>query len=243
MISSGLSSELSTIVTWLIEGARPADQPQDVLQRLCHQLTSAGLAIDRAAVFVSTLHPNVMGRRFLWNRGEDVDVGEAGHHMLDSDLYRKSTVAEVMKTGKPIRCRIEEPHHLANYNIVDELRAEKFTDYVIHPLDFLNGEYHAVSWSTKRTGGFTDEDMLALNAIRGPLARIAEIYALKRMSINLLDTYLGHRTGQRILEGRIRRGDIEHINAAIMVADLRGFYRPQQSAFRRRSHQHAQYIL
>ncbi|MGI9490833.1 MAG: adenylate/guanylate cyclase domain-containing protein [Geminicoccaceae bacterium] len=223
MNSSSLSPELSAVVTWLTEGARPANQPQDVVQRLCSQLVSAGLAIDRCAVFVTTLHPNIMGRRFIWNPGQEVDVGEAPHRVLDTDLYRRSTAAEVIRTGKTIRLRMSEAGDQDDYNIADELRSEGFTDYVMHPLDFLNGENHAVSWATKSAGGFSDEDMAALNAIRGPLSRIAEIYALKRMSINLLDTYLGHRTGQRILEGKIRRGDIERINAAIMVADLRGF--------------------
>lgn len=223
MTLPNLPSELLAIVTWLTEGARPADQPEDVLHGLCNQLVSAGLAIDRSAIFVRTLHPSIMGRRFIWNPGQEVDISEADYQILDSDLYRKSTVVKVMTDGEAIRCRIGNADDPDDYNIVGELRAEGFTDYVIHPLDFLSGETHAVSWATKRPGGFTDDDMLALNAVRAPLARIAEIFALKRVSINLLDTYLGHRTGQRILEGKIRRGDIERIDAAVMVADLRGF--------------------
>ncbi len=221
--SSNLPPELAAIVTWLTEGARPADQPEDVVQKLCSQLVSAGLAIDRCAVFVTTLHPNIMGRRFLWNPGQDVDIGEADYQVLETDLYRKSTAAKVLNSGETIRCRIGETGDPGDYDIVEDLRAEGFTDYIIQPLDFLNGENHAISWATKRAGGFTDDNMSALDAIRAPLARLAEIYALRRTSITLLDTYLGHRTGQRIMEGKIRRGDLEHINAAIMVADLRGF--------------------
>ncbi len=221
--SSTLSPELAAVVTWLTEGARPAAQPEDVVQGLCSQLISAGLAIDRCAAFVTTLHPNIMGRRFLWNRGQDVAIGEADYQIQETDLYRKSTAAKVLASGETIRCRIGKTGDQGEYNIVEDLRAEGFTDYVIQPLDFLNGENHAISWATKRRGGFTDDDLRALDAIRAPLARIAEIYALRRTSITLLDTYLGHRTGQRIMEGKIRRGDLEHINAAIMVADLRGF--------------------
>ena len=66
-------------------------------------------------------------------------------------------------------------------------------------------------------------NILALMSVREPLARIAEIHALRRTAGNLLDTYVGHRTGQRILEGKIRRGDVQTIHAAILVADLRGF--------------------
>lgn len=218
-----LSPALGATITWLTEGARSANQPQEVVHQLCSQLIAAGLVIDRCAVFVSTLHPSVMGRRFLWNPGQEVQVNEANYEVLESNTYRRSSVALVFRTGKAIRLYLEAPDCPDEYNIVNDLRAEGFTDYVIHPLDFLNGQHHAISWATKRPGGFSDGDIVALQAVRTPLARIAEIYALRRNTGNLLDTYVGHRTGQRILEGKIRRGDVETIHAAILMADLRGF--------------------
>jgi adenylate cyclase len=39
----------------------------------------------------------------------------------------------------------------------------------------------------------------------------------------LLDTYIGHHAGGRILAGHIRRGDIEEIDAAIWISDMREF--------------------
>src|ERR1700756_2001530 len=41
--------------------------------------------------------------------------------------------------------------------------------------------------------------------------------------VTLLDTYIGHQSGERILAGRIRRGDTEAIRAVIWLSDLRGF--------------------
>jgi adenylate cyclase len=43
------------------------------------------------------------------------------------------------------------------------------------------------------------------------------------MGSTLLDTYVGHDAGERILAGHIRRGDIEEIHAAIWLSDMRGF--------------------
>ncbi|MDH3660005.1 MAG: adenylate/guanylate cyclase domain-containing protein [Alphaproteobacteria bacterium] len=217
------SLDLGATITWLTEGARSASTPQDVVHQLCSQLTAAGLAIDRCAVFVSTLHPAIMARRFLWNPGQDVQINEANYELQESDTFKTSSVPVVMRTGKAIRRHLAAEDCPDDYNIIDELRAEGFTDYIIHPLDFLNGQHHAISWATKKAGGFSDEDITALLAVQAPLARIAEIYALRRTAGNLLDTYVGHRTGQRILDGKIRRGDVEAIDAAILVADLRGF--------------------
>ncbi|MGI9500999.1 MAG: hypothetical protein ACR2P3_13255 [Geminicoccaceae bacterium] len=190
-----LSPAFAATITWLAEGAKTASTPQDVVQQLCSQLTAAGLAIDRCAAFVSTLHPNVMARRFLWNRGQSVRVDEADYNLRETETFRKSTVPVVMQTGKAIRLHLADQNCPDEYNIVDELRAEGFTDYVIHPLDFLNGQNHAISWSTRKASGFSDNDIITLLAVRAPLARIAEIYALSRTAGNLLDTYVGHRSG------------------------------------------------
>jgi class 3 adenylate cyclase len=56
-----------------------------------------------------------------------------------------------------------------------------------------------------------------------PLTRVAEIWGMRRLATNLLDAYVGHQTGARILAGQIRRCHTEAIRAAIWLSDLRGF--------------------
>ena len=104
------------------------------------------------------------------------------------------------------------------------------TDYFALPLRFTSGENYAVSWTTREPGGFTDDDIDALCRINGPLTRVAEILALRRVAGNLLDTYVGSRStyvgsrsGSQILAGHIRRGDTAVIDAVIWLSDLRGF--------------------
>jgi adenylate cyclase len=53
------------------------------------------------------------------------------------------------------------------------------------------------------------------------LSRLIEVHALRRTTTTLLDTYLGKYTGQRVLEGSIKRGDGENIHAVIWFCDLR----------------------
>ena len=80
-----------------------------------------------------------------------------------------------------------------------------------------------MSWATRRAGGFTDQDIARLAAINRPFARIIEIMALHRLCTTLLDTYVGHGSGERVLKGAIRPGDVQRIEAAILVSDMRGF--------------------
>jgi adenylate cyclase len=214
---------VGAIVGWLIRGAPTARRGEDVLAELCERLVACGLPLHRVAVFVTTLHPDIMGRRFLWREGEGVVVTEAEYGMMATDTYRRSPVPIVFATARPIRRRVEDPDCPNDYEILDEMRAEGVTDYLIQPLPFTNGEVHAISWTTRRPGGFSDGDIAALEAVQLPLARLAEVYALRRVAITLLNTYVGRDAGERILQGRIRRGEIERIHAVILLSDLRDF--------------------
>ena len=214
---------LGRIVGWLIDGAPSAGRPEEVLATLCERLAACGVPLHRVAVFVRTLHPNVMGQRFLWRPGQEAEVTEQPHEYLETDGYLASAIALVHGGQGPIRRRLADPECPSDFGIIEELRAEGVTDYLVQPLAFSNGEIHAVSWTTIRPGGFSEDDIGALEAIVRPLARVAETHALRRVARTLLDTYVGHGAGERILHGRIQRGDIERIQAVILSADLRGF--------------------
>ncbi|NQV57270.1 MAG: adenylate/guanylate cyclase domain-containing protein, partial [Rhodospirillales bacterium] len=87
------AADVQSVLDWLMDGARSVHQPQDVLLELCQRLTDCGIPIFRAAVFVTTLHPNVAGRGFFWREGQtEVEVGEASYGMMISDLYLKNPI-------------------------------------------------------------------------------------------------------------------------------------------------------
>jgi adenylate cyclase len=215
--------DIAAVVDWLVDGARTATTPQDVLAQLCERLVACGLPLHRVAMFVRTLHPDVMGQRLLWRAGEEVMVSDADYALLETETYQRSPVRIVFRAAQPIRLPVEAPDCPQDYPIVEELRAEGVSDYLIQPLPFTSGEIDAVSWTTTRPGGFADAELAGLEAVRLPLARLVEVYTLRHTAINLLDTYVGRHAGERILGGRIRRGDIERIEAVIMLTDLRDF--------------------
>jgi adenylate cyclase len=61
--------DTKSIVDWLTDGARSAPRPEMVLADSCDQLVQVGIPLWRVAVFVRTLHPEIMGRRFIWQPG------------------------------------------------------------------------------------------------------------------------------------------------------------------------------
>jgi adenylate cyclase len=210
------------VVEWLNDGARSAPLPDQVLAQMCERLLQCGIPLWRVAVFVRTLHPEVMGRRFLWQSGQEVQVREGSFDVLDTAEYQNSPFAAVLTTGKSYRRRLGEQAG-DDFPIVNDLRAEGVTDYFATPLIFTDGAIHVATWSTREPGGFTEEQFAGIESVITPLARVAEIRALRRTASNLLDTYVGHQAGERIWAGRIRRGHTETIHAVIWLSDMRGF--------------------
>jgi adenylate cyclase len=214
---------IQPIVQWLVHGARNAALSQEVLTELCQRLTAAGLPLWRVMVFVRTLHPQIVGRRFMWHPDTGTEVTDGSFELLERRTFRESPMVYVANIGEALRRRLADPDCVMDYPVLHDLRAEGVTDYFVAPLHFSGGEVHFSSWATRQPGGFTDAEIEAIESLIPPLARIAEIRAWYRVAGNLLTTYIGKNAGARVLAGHIRRGDTETIHAAIWLSDMRGF--------------------
>lgn len=208
---------------WLLDGVPGAKQAADVAERIGVDLVESGVPVNRLTVWVTTLHPTIVGRQFRWRPGGPATVADLTIPAQSSAAFQSSPVAVMTREKREIRQRIDDSLAPDKYPILHELRAEGFTDYLCAPLFFTSGEVHGVSFATRASGGFTDAHLDAMRHILRPLARIAEIFALRRVATNLLSTYVGHDSGARILSGRITRGDVETLRAVIWFSDLRGF--------------------
>jgi adenylate cyclase len=211
------------IVEWLADGARSAPHPAQVLAQLSERLVACGIPLWRVAVFVRTLHPQIMGRRFVWRPGSEVEVSEAPFETFETAEFRENPVARVYATREAIRRCLADTDCPIDFPILRSLRDEGVTDYLASPLVFTDGARQVVTLTTRQSGGFSEAQIAGLETVIAPLARVTEIRALRRTASNLLDVYVGHQAGERVLDGRIRRGDVEEIHAAIWLSDMRGF--------------------
>ncbi len=210
-------------VDWLLDGAPGALRATDVIDQVCRHLRAEGVPIDRSALFVQVLHPQFMAMSSYWLPDQPIAVKPAPYALAAEDSYQNSPATLVMTTGGSVRRDLTAAPAPGEMAILEQLRAEGFTDYLILPLRFGRGDVHAISFATRRADGFSDADIARLEAIVRPLARIMEIMVLRRLGSTLLDTYVGRRSGERVLRGVIRPGDVERIEAAILFTDLRGF--------------------
>jgi adenylate cyclase len=214
--------ELQKLADWIIDGARSKPVPAEMMAEVCERMLQAGLPLWRVGFFVRTLHPDILGRNFVWRPGQEVVIGTVDFDIRESEGFRHSPLAIVFGESREVRCRVDDPES-PHYPVFDEMRAEGVTDYIAIPLRFIDGTVNASSWTTRQPGGFTDDELAALRAVVTPITRIIEIINARRTASLLLDTYVGNRAGERILGGQIRRGHNETMHAAIWLSDLRAF--------------------
>lgn len=195
-----------------------------LLDRYARRLVEAGLPLHRVSLHIPQLHPQLAARSLVW----DADSGgavEAAHEHSARHLptYVASPVKPIFEGGPPIRRHLESADCAKDFPIVQELAAQGFTDYTIRPLLFSDRRPNAISLATRRPGGFAEIDLAVLDQTLPAFASVLELRQLQRTAQEVLSTYVGPNTGERILSGAIRRGDGEMIHAVLWYCDLRGF--------------------
>ncbi len=215
-------AQLDNLITWLADGARSAVETERFMAETCERMVAAGIPLFRVGVFVSTLHPSLMGRGFIWRAGAGVTLGSMAHGEDEGDEFLLSPLFRVFNEGIEVRHRIGGIES-SNVPFLTDMRNEGSTDYVALPLHMSGGDIQASSWTTRDPGGFSDEQLAGLRRMMPALTRMIEIHLLRHMGAGLLDNYVGARAGARILKGQIRRGHTETMQAVIWLSDLRGF--------------------
>lgn len=189
---------------------------------LGRRLRAAGLPIDRLALHLRTLHPELFGRSIAWSPDEAVEVRDRAHGIEVSPGFAGSPLRRVMEMRKPMIVRLDGASDPAWVH-TDLFDGRGLVEFVIVPLRNSDGLVSAATFSTRRANGFALSDLATLDRIVPALRNACELRTLGRVELTLLDTYVGATTARRVMAGRIRRGEVERLEAALMLCDLRGF--------------------
>lgn len=216
------TASVDDVEGWLLTDALGEEDVLLFFEQLCWRLVAAGLPLDRASLHVGTLHPQLFGFGWNWNRVDglcdEVRVAEAA---LANDAYRRNPLFQVIETGEAFRGRTGDAAQ--RFPLMAELSRQGYVDYAAIPLR-TGGAYHnAATVATKRAGGFSESQFGDLTRLLRLAALHVERHIAVRIAANVLDTYLGAAAGGRVLRGSIKRGSGESIRAIIWASDLRGF--------------------
>lgn len=209
---------------WLVTEAGMYETAESFFQAFAEQQVASGIPVFRQTAFLRTLHPQVVGRTLVWKRGRpSVDVVAIPHGMRETPQFASSPFAPLMEGAGAVRRRLDLPDPPRDFPILDEIRAEGATDYVALPLAFTNGFLNFLTWATDEKGGFRTEQLDRLYALLPLLSLRLELLVRRELTGGLMEIYLGHDAGRRVLDGAIRRGEGRSLEAVIWLSDLRDF--------------------
>jgi adenylate cyclase len=210
------------IIEWLVSDYCHDLDVANLVEGLGVRLVNAGLPIDRLGFHLFMIDPEILGRAIAWSPGEPVEIISRRHGFENTALGQKNPVRHVLTTGSWLTIRPNQPG-TDDWPSHDIYANRQLAELVFAPLLSGSSWVGAVSLSTARQQGFKPEHHALFRRIMPTLRTVIELKMLQERSTNLLDTYIGTETGRRILAGHIRRDDVETIEAALMICDLRDF--------------------
>ena len=216
---------LDGVAEWLVGPARRIASGARAFDEFAWRMLATGLPLLRVTMHSTTLHPQFLGATFVWFRttGQTVQTLIA-HEVRDLIRDEENPVRRVVVGGETLRRRIDVPDAVLDFPILHDLKAQGATDYLALPVAGAHGGYnYMVSYVTDRPGGFTEPEIADLTRVSQRLPVVADMYSQRSIASNVLNAYLGAKTGQRVLAGQIRRGAGEEISAVLWSSDLRGF--------------------
>lgn len=217
--SVNTASTLS-LIEWLTgDECHALDEP-GLVSGLGRRLQALGLPVDRLTLHLMTLHPEFIGRTIAWAPGEPIEIHDREHGtrqaLANTPLYKSLETREPLIVGPG-----ESPH--GRWQHIDIFSGRGLVQLIIAPLCNADGPISSSVFGTKRPGGFTPTEHQLIERILPALRNTCELRVLRQCELSLLDTYIGPMTASRILAGHIRRGEIESMETALLLCDLRGF--------------------
>ncbi|MEX0808822.1 MAG: adenylate/guanylate cyclase domain-containing protein [Dongiaceae bacterium] len=214
------------VVAWLIDEGRFFTALATLTTGLGERLVLAGAPLSRLRISVRILHPLITALSAVWEPGgAPTEPVHVPHGLEQRASYIGSPLEYVARTGGPFRRRLADGLGPDDHAVLHEIAATGATDYLALLMRFSGGTHGTIAFATDRAQGFEDHDIAEYERITRVLVPIVEARVWRRLAETLADTYIGPRSGRRVLEGRIRRGDVETLRAAIWFSDIRGWSR------------------
>ncbi|MBM3568975.1 MAG: adenylate/guanylate cyclase domain-containing protein [Alphaproteobacteria bacterium] len=211
------------LADWVLaEGQRRADLSR-LIESFAETANRLGLPLWRLQYAVQTLHPLDFAQRWQWRQGAGMVHSRRARSDVTLPEFTNSPIARAFEGAGEMRRKLEGPDPPRDFPVLADLIAEGATDYLVLPVTFSNRQTNAITFASRRKGGFSEDDIEALRLGAKALAPLFEIHAVRELAGTLVDTYIGRQAGRRVLSGAITRGAGESLRAVVWYCDLRGF--------------------
>jgi adenylate cyclase len=214
------------VTDWVMNSALTGCTLEDLLVGSFDRLLAAGLPVTRANVGLTTLHPLFESITYVWtpDGGLKEERFAHGSGTTNEDWKASPLYWLVSRRIGLMRRRLQGPEAMIDFPLLRDLAGRGYTDYVAWMAGFAGDKEDGAvgSFATDRPGGFTEGEVAALKRVQQRLAVALKVVMREQLAANVLSAYLGEAAADRVLNGQIRRGDGQRIQAAIWYSDLRG---------------------
>jgi hypothetical protein len=189
---------LEAIAEWLVGAAREIPSGLDVFDEFAWRMSATGLPLLRVTLHSGTLHPQFLGTTIIWWRTSgQSELTLIAHEITDLIHYEDNPVQRVCIGGETLRRRLDVPDETLDFAVLRELKGRHATDYLALPIRSVHGRnhYYMVTYVTDRIGGFTAEEIADMTRVSQRLAIVCDIQGLRWVATNVLNAYLGPKTG------------------------------------------------
>jgi adenylate cyclase len=224
----------ATLVTgineWLVDQALGEPDIVTMFEGLCSRIHAIGIPLGRARLTWPTLHPLFQAETILWVRGKETEFEQFVHQETASEAWLRSPMKYMFDNNiSVLRRKLDGPSRLLDFPVLEEVAAQGMTDYLVIRTGLAIRNETATTktlgiiatWSADRPGGFTNEELEALQRIQRRFAVACKTAIQSRIARNISETYLGREAGSRVLAGSIRRGDGNETRAVVWYNDMR----------------------
>jgi adenylate cyclase len=231
---------MTPLADWLADSGLRNLPLEEMIDGFSRRLNDMGVPVARVFVGMNTLHPLVRVRSLIWDRATGPAVHfEFQHAEIDTPIMRQSPFAAMLGGGIA-----EERRDLTRLGegpdvpVFEELRAAGMTEWLGRVFPFgelvphIGGPQAAeqvgalwlvVSLTTDRAGGFGEDHVALLRGLLPQFALAVKATTMRAVHQGLLAAYLGGDPAERVLAGKVQRGEVQGVEAVLFYADLRSF--------------------
>ncbi|MEK9969553.1 MAG: adenylate/guanylate cyclase domain-containing protein [Ferrovibrio sp.] len=228
------------VAMWLVQAGLDDVTPEALVRDFCDRAVEAGIPLRRVFVGMATLHPLLRARGYTWLHEAGLVGNDAMPHRDPTDEPEAWVASPLrhMLAGNvtEMRRRLAGADSVRDFPVLQEFAEQGLTDWFAmahsfgwifensrHVTDRYAGIGMIASFTTRYPGGFSDDHLMRLRRLVPLLALAIKAATLTQMSRDLTAAYIGGDAAHRVLNGVIRRGQAEKVEAVILYADLRGF--------------------
>ncbi|WP_223425276.1 adenylate/guanylate cyclase domain-containing protein [Tateyamaria pelophila] len=229
-----------TTIDWLLAQALSDDPLSVTVQGLATRLLDGGVPLARLSLGRALLHPVIGLLNIQWDRDSgDIKSEAVPRASVLAELEVKNPFTDLGEDGvTSIIANLKDPADVARYAIFGKLAAQGITGYAAFGLIygrkqklFFEMPQHqrgrsenfrgaSLSFATKRFSGFSQSDLEGLERLVPAICVCARVDTDRFMVNDVLETYLGRVSGNRVLTGQIDRNDLQQIECALFYSDM-----------------------